>query len=488
MDPPRSDSQNCTGFLARAVSQDQPHSPLQTSQFLSRTVSQESSASQALQSTQEPTSQVSTENSIIFQRRQRRKLEKQQDTTQDASQDVGSHRFLPPTPAQQLNYSRKASDAYTWIKRFIPPGCKAPFHIFNILLDKPELLLEVTKWLEVDDLVALFAISKDFHSMMNTQMTTMIMGNARARAPESAEVFLFKCYQSLCIYDPAQNRNEVKPHMLRNVPSLRWLRFIHFREEIVDCIIRTLAAKGQRLPKYASKVIKKIWFVVDVPDNKRRMGILHNSRLWSDVELYIACMFFMKLDMACTDPVDGKGERGIRRLLLAQRSLSKTDEVLHREELRNPYELLQMHVEWKINRVNMPPGMHAARSLFNVPLEDCGRLGCEYWSPSFSKLRRPDELIMKESIRRGLNFKDKVIDLFLWGNLHPVTGEDVFPRNKRGDVQTSFDFETERQALEDLKIHASKEGTHFEWDTDEDEEDEDDAEDTEGVDDSAASL
>ena len=477
MDAPSSHSHSCTGFLANSP-ENQQVPPLQTSHSPDRTAVQGNSASPAPRSVSESTSKVSTENSVIFQRRQRRKLEKQQDTSQDSE----SLRFLSPTHTQQFDYRREASDAFSWIRRFVPPGRKTPFSIFNGLLDKPDLMLAFTNWLDVDDLVAIFAISKDLHMMNNTQMTTMILGDARARAPESAEIFNFKCYRSLCSYDPAQNWNEVKPHMLRNVPSLRWLRFIHFREETVDCSIRTLAAKGQRLPRCASKVIKKIWLLMDAPDNKRRMGIVHNPNLWSDVELYVACMFLMKLDMACTDPVDGKGERGIRRLLLAQRSLSKTDAVLHREELRNSYELLQMHVEWKINRAHLPPGTHAARSLFNVPLEDCGRLGCEYWLPSFSKLKRPDEIIMKESIRRGLKFKEKLMDLMLWGNLHPTTGEDVFPTNGHGDIPTSFDFETERQALEDLKIHASKEGTQLEWDMVDDEEE------TEETDDSDTSL
>ena len=477
MDAPSSHSHNRTEFLA-SPPENQQIPPEQKCYSLDRTAVQGNSASPAPHSAFDSTSKVSTANSVIFQRRQRRKLEKHQDKFRDAE----TPRYLPPTPAQQLDYRREVSDAFSWIRRFVSADRKPPFNIFNILLDWPELLLGVTNWLDADDLVAIFAISKDFHMMMNTQMTTMIMGNARSRAPESAEVFNFKCYRSLCLYDPAQNRNEVKPHMLRNVPSLRWLRFVHFREETVDCIIRALAAKGQRLPRSASNVIKKIWFLMDAPDNKRRMGIVHNPKLWSDVELYIACMFFMKLDMVCTDPIDGKGERGLRRLLLAQRSLSKTDAVLHREELRNSYELLQMHVEWKINRANMPPGMHAGRSLFNVALEDCGRLGCEYWVPSFSELKRPDEIIMKESIRRGLKVKEKLMDLMLWGNLHPITGEDVFPTNRNGEIQTSFDLETERQALEDLKIHASREGTHFDWDL-LDEEDE-----TEETDDSDASL
>lgn len=327
-------------------------------------------------------------------------------------------------------------------------------------------MLEVTKWLDVNDLISLYAISKDFHIMMNTQMTTMVLGNARSQAPECADIFRFTCYQSLCIYDPAQNRNETpkKEHMVRSVPGLRWLRFIQFREQTVTSILEGLAARGQRLPRIASKVIKKVWFLMDISDTQRRIATVRNPDLWSEVELYIACMFFMKLDMACSDPVDGNGEKGLRRLLLAQRSLSKLDAVLKREELWDFYELMQMHVEWKLNRAQMPPGMYVSKTVFGVFLKDCGRLSCKNWKPSLITLMRVDEVIMRESVRRGLNFDEKLIDLVIWGNIHPATSEDVFPKNKLGEIQTTFDPETEREALQQMEMHASNAGTRFNWD------------------------
>ena len=410
-------------------------------------------------------SPVSTQNSATFQRRQRRKLrhdDRQAQQTEDLRRDAAAR-------VRRLSENRKSSDSYSWIERFVPLGTKPPFNIFNVLLDKPELMLQMTNWLDVEDLISLYAISKDFHIIMNTQLTTMILGNARSRAPECAEIFRPQCYKSLCIYDPAQNMNPVKgkDHMLRDVPSLRWLRFVHFREQTVDSIIRCLAAKGQRLPRYASKVLKKIWLLMDVATTSRRAMMAHNPNIWSDVDLYIACMFFMKLDMACSDPVDGNGERGIPRLLMAQRSLSKTDEVLRREAMQSFYELYQMHVEWKIKKVDLPPLAQQDETCFGVNMEDLGRLGCQGWVPGPVPLMRPDEVVMKESLRRRLHFEDKILDLILWGNLHPVTDEDVFPTNSDGEIQTSFDDESEQLALRDLKIHASRTGTQIDWDEDE---------------------
>ena len=406
---------------------------------------------------------ISTQNSKLFQRRQRRKLEKDDDQTRQ----VDSLRHARLEKVRRASESRTSSDSYSWIQRFMPEGTKPVFNIFNALLDQPELMLEMTKWLDVEDLISLYATSKDFHLMMNTQMTTMVLGNARSQAPESADVFRPQCYRSLCMFDPARNMNHIegKTHTIRDVPGLRWLRMIAFREKVVDSIIKSLAGKGLRLPRYASKVLKKIWFLMDVSDTGRRIGIIHNPSLWSDVDLYIACMFFMKFDMVCNDPMDGNGELGIRRLLLAQRSLAIMDEVLKREAMRDSYELLQMHVEWKLNRAQMPPGMLAGRTVFGVAIEDCGRLSCQDWIPGLSKLLRPDEMVIMESIRRGLNFEDKLIDLMLWGNLHPATNKDVFPKDEAGEIQTTFDEEVEQLALKNLTIHASPEGTRIDWES-----------------------
>ena len=448
MDVPRDNTTYQPRFLARQTPQNQQSPALQ-----SRTNNDVAggSAAQHSQGAASLSTPLSTGNSVIFQRRQRRRIEQQHTTSQQIERLQ-----VPPVSARRPTNSRKDSDAWSWIRMFLHSGQELQPSIFNILLDRPDIMLHVTRWLDIEDIISMFAISKDFHLMMNTQMTTMVLGNARSRAPESADIFTFQCYQSICIYDPAQNLNEERPDMIRNVPGLKWLRFIHFREATVDSIIKSLAAKGHRLPRYASKVIKKIWFLMDVPDTKRRIGIIHNPELWSDVDLYIACMFFMKFDMACTHPIDGKGERGIRRLLLAQRSLSKMDAVLKREEMQDTYELLQMHVEWKVNKALMPAGMLAGNTVFNVPLDDCGRLGCENWIPGLIKLMRPDEIIMKESLRRRLNFKEKLIDLVLWGNIHPVTHEDVFPKNKKGEIETCFDDVTERLALDALKVYASR--------------------------------
>ena len=342
-----------------------------------------------------------------------------------------------------------------------PPIQHPVLPLFERILNQRDTLFEVCSWLPAEDLINLYAVSQNFHRIINQELTTLIVGNAKARMPESADVFRFKAYKLLCMFDAVQNMSRDKNHTPRDTPTFRWLRFLEYREATVNSIITQLALKGHRLPRCTSKVIKKIWFLMDIPETKRRIGCIHNPRLWSDADLFLACLFFMKLDMACTNPVLGKGERRIRAMLLAQRTLAVMDKVLKREMMRNQYEMLQMFTEWGVDRAT---ALHGATQLdqvpeffFGVPTKYIGTLSCENWTPNAPYLMPPDELIFKESIRRGLRLEDKLIDMMLWGNVHPVTRADVYPTNWKGEVQTSFEDEVEKKVERDIALFLSKE-------------------------------
>jgi hypothetical protein len=379
--------------------------------------------------------------------------------------DTSDEVLNPKSPSKLPQSKRKISDSWSWIQRFDEPS-ESSFTVFNAILDYPDLVHYMVRWFAIDDLVSLYAISKDFHMAVNRQFTTTLLSAARTRSPESGQIFHFKCYRSLCMADAAQNLSEDRRNEVRDIPSLRWLRMVYFREETVDSILVELALKGLRLPRSGSLVLKKIWFLLDLPDSRRRIGIVHNPALWSNSDLYIASMFFLKLDMAYTDPVDGTGEYKLRKLLMAQRSLSTTAAVLRREEMRNQYELLQMHVRWTLDTQDLPGARsdRAARTVFGIPLAELGSLRGENWRPHGARLWRPDEIVLREAIRRDLRFRDKLYDMMLWGNLHPVTREDVWPRDQQGRVQVVFEDRVEDLVEEQIRVHASPLGTTFDWD------------------------
>ena len=320
------------------------------------------------------------------------------------------------------------------------------FNVFTALLKHPELVFELAKCLSLEDLISLYAISKDFHFIVNGHYTTIILSQAIAKAPESSEIFQYKCYKNLCIIDPAARENAEIPDKFRCVPSFRWLRFILHRERVVDEIIASLAAEVHRLPRRASSVLKKIWFTMDLGDNARRIGLIHNKKFWTNRDLFVATMFFIKLDMRFTDPIDGNGEMSLRKLLLAQRSLSSLLAALNRTGVLNELELLQMYVRWKYK----PAPEHRGMSIVGVPPEEVGKGHLEGWGLGTRKLLRPDELVMRESVRRNLDFHKRYMDMMVWGYIDSKTLEDI-PADKpvMDDETTESSEEDTDPATED---------------------------------------
>ena len=303
------------------------------------------------------------------------------------------------------------------------------FSVFNALLRHPELTLEFSKQLDIEDLISLYAISKDFHLLVNGRFTTMILGQSNAKAPESSKTFIFRCYKSLCMRDPARRPNETKPDELRFITSIRWLRMILFREAVVDDILESLAVEGHRLPKRTRLTVKKIWFTIDISDNARRIGLMHNTTFWSNQDLFLATMFFIKLDMRLTHPTAGNGEIGLRKMLLGQRSLSMLAKVLRREEMRTQVDMLRMIV-----RFNYEPPRHRHMDIMGVPSQEIGKLQYEGWGARNTKFIQIDELVMREAIKRKLNLQSFYVDMMIFGYIDKKTFQDIrTPMRKQED-------------------------------------------------------
>ena len=294
------------------------------------------------------------------------------------------------------------------------------FSIFNALLKYPELTLEFSKQLDIEDLISLYAVSKEFHFLVNGRFTAMILGQANSKASESSKTFIFRCYKSLCMRDPARRLNEDRPDELRFIPSFRWLRMILFREAVVDDILQSLAAEGHRVPKRARLTVKKIWFTIDISDNARRISLMRNTTFWSNKDLFLATMFFLKLDMRLTHPAAGNGEIGLRKMLLGQRSLSTLANVLRREEMKTQVDMLRMIV-----RFNYEPRRHRQMDIMGVPSHEIGKLQYEGWGAKKTKFIQIDELVKREAVRRELNLQNYYVDMMIYGYINKKTFEDI---------------------------------------------------------------
>ena len=306
------------------------------------------------------------------------------------------------------------------------------FDIFHALLNHPELTFEMTKQLDIEDLISLYAISRDFHSLANSRFTTMILGQSLSKAPESSRTFLFRCYRNLCLRDPARRLNEARDNSeIRLVPSFRWLRMVVFRESVVDDIIACLEKEGLMLPRRASLTIKKMWFTIDIADNARRQTLGHNRDFWRDEDLYLATLFIMKLDMLLTDPMTGDGRNELRKMLLGQRSLSTLAKVLKREAMLNQYEMMKMRVQWDYQMSDRQ--LRLQLPLFRVPFDQIGKLQYEGWGAANTteKFIQIDEIIMGEAVRRGLDLTKHYFDMVVYGFVDPRTGADIWTAEQK---------------------------------------------------------
>ncbi|MCJ1310733.1 hypothetical protein MMC25_004399 [Agyrium rufum] len=325
--------------------------------------------------------------------------------------------------------------------------------IFHRLLEHPELLHEVSKHIEINQLVSLYSISRTFQNIVNKRFTSLVLAVATTQALESSTIFLYKCYKSLCTIDPATRMNEEVQSKIRNVPSFRWARFVLYREHVVEDIIHLLAIEGHHLPPGSSASVKKVWFLMDIGDNARRIGVVRNRSIWSNQDLFYATMLFVKLDMRFNDPVQGNGSPDLRRMLLAQRSLSTLWRVLRREELTSNLELAMMYLQWKYTPQDQ---VLQGQDTIGVPGSKLGKLQYEGWGKGENILLRPDEIIMRESIRRKLGFQRKYLDMILYGYIDKDFNDIPAAGLKEGDG--TFLAEGRKGELSNLDDPASHNG------------------------------
>ena len=224
---------------------------------------------------------------------------------------------------------------------------------------------------------------------------------------------------------------------------------VYYREEVCEDILRLMAREGHRFPRRMSWVLKKIWFVMDISDNGRRIGLIHNETFWGKKDLFLATMFFLKLDMRFTCPVSGNGEVGMRKMIFGMRSLSFLRGVLRREELRDSLECLRMIVRFEGR------GAGEGESVLGVPAEEVGMLQYEGWGVGGSrrKLLGVCDLVMREGFRRKLGLQRFYVDMMVYGYVNKKTFEDIVRRPPLPPV-------VEPEESEESDDETEEEGSH----------------------------
>ncbi|KAF2090761.1 hypothetical protein K490DRAFT_33588, partial [Saccharata proteae CBS 121410] len=296
------------------------------------------------------------------------------------------------------------------------------FNFWEALFREEDLTRYVATWMDVADVLKLYCISKRFHWVFNKKYTSTIMASARIHAPIAMYIFPYQAYRRLCIRDPMRLPMPRRPTEMRMVPSLKWLQMIVYRTFVVHDILLALSMEGIRFPKIITRVLMKIWFLLDIPYTGVRIGIIHNPRYWTSSDLWYATMFFVKLDLRFTDPVGGSGSFYLRCLMMGQRGLTVLWLALRGKVLTSRLELLQMMVKFDYEPRDGNP---ERLPIMGIEPSKVGGLSCEAWTAGNMRLLRPDELVLKEATRRRMGMHRYFSTMLLWGFVDWNTLETV---------------------------------------------------------------
>ncbi|KAE8411742.1 hypothetical protein BDV36DRAFT_305463 [Aspergillus pseudocaelatus] len=318
-----------------------------------------------------------------------------------------------------------------------------PHNGFDILLAftyHQGLALEFTIYLNVEDLINLLATSKPFNQFVKRNYSDIIKRQATRDAPESSQIFPFRCYPRLCIGDTDVRRQLIPARDIVGennlAPSFCWLQMIIYREKTVKKIMEKMLVAGHGLPKPSEPAIKKLWFLMDIPDNIRREWTITNRNVWQDIELFFAMLFIAQLDALLRKKRSNITGR-LYHLLMAQPTMTVVWDVLRDAALRNEFETLKSFVRWKYTPLPHETDLY----VYGVPPHEVGALQYEGYGrhERVTKFVQPDELILREMARRQLNHGDMYKDIFLMGN-----GARYYSRSAQ--AATPWDEEMKREA------------------------------------------
>ncbi|OJZ82247.1 hypothetical protein ASPFODRAFT_51094 [Aspergillus luchuensis CBS 106.47] len=290
----------------------------------------------------------------------------------------------------------------------------------------PQLALVLTNYLDINDIVNIGALSRPIHDFLCAYIGHITSTYAAARHHLSSITFPVLCYPRLCA-QPRQWRTFQPQDRQYNldvlVPSIPWLRMLSYRESVVLDIIVLLHQAGYNLPAAAYQPILKIWALMDIPDNERREWTIRNRCVWQDGDIFLATLFLVQLDMYLRQKRDQQSN-SIRRLLMAQPTLTFLHKYIQGTVLQTPMDVLAEYVRWKYAPETATQG---ERDIFGVPIEDAGSLQYEWYGKKRGvgvgeenrvRLRRPDECILLELRRRGLSPHDMFVEFFVCNRGH----------------------------------------------------------------------
>jgi hypothetical protein len=310
------------------------------------------------------------------------------------------------------------------------PPKKRQFSLLHSICRDNDLLLHFVSFLTLPSLISLYAISKPFHYLFNRHHTAFILSNMRTWAPNAERIYPWHCYKSLCAKDPSKlqkmrlagREDDVNKKWddLRDVPGLRWLQMVVWREGVCRDMLVQLATQGLRVPYGTLESVQKMWFVMDLPLNSQRIALIQNPEYIPNGVLLGMTFFLLKVDMLFTDPLapphpanhpnqrvyPNKYAGGLpsgvplRKLLLAERHLSSLWRVMRgwswdagfgkgSDRPMNKLDILRL---WVRHKYTLPEDVEEdtkKMSIMGIPWNQVGTAGLERTGVAFHDLTDP---------------------------------------------------------------------------------------------------
>ncbi|KAK7708453.1 hypothetical protein SLS64_006554 [Diaporthe eres] len=318
------------------------------------------------------------------------------------------------------------------------PTYKPGFNILESVCSSVWLAVEVAKHLRVSDIVNLYSTSKTFHNLLDQHWQSSIFAWAEHMAPSSFRIFYWKFYGCYARRDPSGTTWEApglfadafprppwaktRPvtaadKTVRSVPGLRYLAMLVKREVRVRDILAMLARRGHRLPNKCHESVKKMWMIMDLPTNTLRRAFIRNTQIWTPEDIYNAQMFVTKLQMRFNEPVFGPDTPlAVDTILGAREGLTPLWQILRGKKYTELLEAIQMRVRY-LAGVQTSNRVWSWEQHYGVPQWQLGTGHLEGWGAGEIHLSRPDELIIEEAARRGINLKDHLTYMAFWGHV-----------------------------------------------------------------------
>lgn len=328
-----------------------------------------------------------------------------------------------------------------------------PFHYLDIpgaLTGFPQLALMVIDLLGVDDFINTVMASKRFYLFVRGNPHTTITRVAFSHFPENARLYPFPCYRKYTLdarrTGPASNQEQSSntSDAINKQPLLKWLKMLRFRENLIKELMDLFDKGRYTLTARCSTVLKKIWFLMDIPDNRRRLSTVQNKLLWSDTEIFHAVFIFAQIESRFTGHKVGTPRQSLRRVVMAQKTPILLRNVLKGTALRTHFEVLKEFMRWRYK----PLPYEADMNLFGVPPGEVGKLQYEYYGAMGSRVRmyRPDELLLKECSRRQLDVHQMYATAYLQSETDP-------------SLQRNYTLEPEASYLHEIISEARRKNT-----------------------------